>query len=140
MEKKRKRDVPQLFFISKDEERLLAEKMSEAGIRNKSAYFRKMTLDGYIIKQDFSAVKAVVNELSRIGNNLNQVTKIANTYGDVYVSELKSIREGIDKVWQQLSSKVYLADYDRSNTYFYKRGIDLQGKDIQYITLNLQED
>ncbi len=106
MEKKRKRDVPQLFFISKDEERLLAEKMSEAGIRNKSAYFRKMTLDGYIIKQDFSAVKAVVNELSRIGNNLNQVTKIANTYGDVYISELKSIREGIDKVWQQLSSKV----------------------------------
>lgn len=106
MDKKRKRDVPQLFFISKDEERLLAEKMLEAGIRNKSAYFRKMALDGYIIKQDFTSVKAVVKELNAIGVNLNQMTKIANTYGDVYLTELQSIQEGIDKIWQQLSSKV----------------------------------
>lgn len=106
MARKRNRDKLQIFFISQDEETLLYEKMKVAGIKNKSAYLRKMALDGYVIKQDFSSVKAVVNELSRIGNNLNQIAKIANTYGDVYVSELKSIREGIDKIWQQLSSKV----------------------------------
>lgn len=104
--KKRKRSIPQLFYISEDESNFLTEKLQEAGIKNKSAYLRKMALDGYIIKQDFSSVKAVVNELNRIGNNLNQITKIANTYGDVYVSELKSIREGIDKIWEQLLSKV----------------------------------
>jgi DNA-binding HxlR family transcriptional regulator len=107
MNKKRKRDVPQLFFISKDEERLILEKMEEAGIKNKSAYLRKMALDGYIIKQDFTSVKEAVYELNKIGVNLNQMTKTANTYGDVYLSELKSIREGIEKIWQQLLSKVY---------------------------------
>lgn len=106
MSKKRIRSLKQEFYISSEEEELLLNKMRETGIRNKSAYFRKMVLNGYIIKQDFSSVKAVVSELNRIGNNLNQVSKIANTYGDVYVTELKLIREGLDKIWQQLSSKV----------------------------------
>ena len=106
MKAKRKRAVPQLFFISENEEILIEEKMKEAGIKNKSAYLRKMALDGYIIKQDFSAVKAVVYELNKIGTNLNQLTKIANTYGDVYLSEIKNIKKDIEKIWQLLSSKV----------------------------------
>lgn len=106
MAKKRNRSIKQEFFINKEEEQLICKKMQEASIKNKSAYLRKMALDGYIIQQDFTSVKAVVNELNRIGNNLNQMTKIANTYGDVYLSELKSIREGIEKIWQQLLSKV----------------------------------
>ena len=106
MKAKRKRAIPQLFFISENEEILIEEKMKEAGIKNKSAYLRKMALDGYIIRQDFSAVKAVVYELNKIGTNLNQLTKIANTYGDVYLSEIKSIKKDIEKIWQLLSSKV----------------------------------
>jgi hypothetical protein len=106
MLKKRKRNLKQEFYISANEEQLIADKMQEAGIKSKSAYLRKMALDGYIIKQDFSAVKAVVYELNHIGNNLNQLTKIANTYGDVYLSEIKSIKKDIEKIWQLLSSKV----------------------------------
>lgn len=107
MKKKRKRMIKQEFYISPNEEKLILEKMREAGIKNKSAYLRKMALDGYIIKQDFTSVKEAVYELNKIGVNLNQMTKTANTYGDVYLSELKSIREGIEKIWQQLLSKVY---------------------------------
>jgi len=106
MIKKRKRNIKQEFYISVDEEQLIADKMQEAGIKNKSAYLRKMSLDGYIIKQDFSAVKAVVYELNKIGTNLNQLAKIANTYGDVYLSEIKTIKMDIEKIWKLLSSKV----------------------------------
>lgn len=106
MNKRRKRNLEQKFFISDKEAELLKIKMEEAGVRNKSAYLRKMALDGYIIKQDFTPVKDVIGELNRIGNNLNQMTKIANTYGDVYLTELQSIREGIDKIWRQLSLRV----------------------------------
>jgi hypothetical protein len=106
MKAKRKRAIPQLFFISENEEILIEEKMKEAGIKNKSAYLRKMALDGYIIKQDFTVVKDVIYQLNHIGNNLNQLTKIANTYGDVYLSEIKSIKKDIERIWQLLSSKV----------------------------------
>jgi hypothetical protein len=106
MKKKRIRTIPQLFYISEDEKEFLDKKMTEAGIRNKSAYLRKMALDGYIIKQDFTAVKAAVNELNRIGNNLNQMAKIANTYHDINQSELKTIESDIEKIWKILISQI----------------------------------
>jgi len=106
MIKKRKRNLKQEFYISADEEQLIADKMQEAGIKNKSAYLRKMALDGYIIRQDYQTLKGVVYELNRTGNNLNQMTKIANTYGDINYSELKVIEGDIKKIWRLLSSKV----------------------------------
>lgn len=80
----------------------LQQKMNEAGIKNREAYLRKMALDGYIIRQDYGVLKGVTNELSRIGNNLNQMAKIANTYHEINLSELKTIEGDIQKIWQLL--------------------------------------
>jgi hypothetical protein len=104
--KKRVRPLKQEFFINHEEEQLISEKMQEAGIKNKSAYLRKMALDGYIIKQDYEVLKGVTCELNRIGNNLNQMTKIANTYHDINQSELKTIEGDIEKIWKILISQI----------------------------------
>ena len=105
MNKKRVRSIPQLFYISEEEKHFLAEKMKEAGIQNKSAYLRKMALNGYIIRKDYTELKGLINELNRIGNNLNQMTKVANTYGGdaIYLSELKAVEGALEKIWRQLS-------------------------------------
>lgn len=100
----RKRNVQLKFFISPEEAEFIEKKMQEAGIRNKSAYLRKMALDGYIIRVDFTELQKFIDALNRIGNNLNQMTKIANTYGDVDQSGLKDIEKDIDRIWRQLSS------------------------------------
>lgn len=104
MDKSRKRDHAILLRFSTDEMIFLQKKMNEAGIKNREAYLRKMALDGYIIRQDYTVLNKFVNELNRIGNNLNQMTKIANTYGDVDRSGLKDIEKDIEQIWQQLSS------------------------------------
>lgn len=105
MNRKRVRNLKQEFYITESESQFLNKKMSEAGIRNKSAYLRKMALDGYIIRQDYEVLKGVIYELNRIGNNLNQMTKIAHTYGDINLSELKAIEGDISKIWELLSSQ-----------------------------------
>ncbi|HEX3016239.1 MAG TPA: plasmid mobilization relaxosome protein MobC [Caproicibacter sp.] len=104
MEKKRKRTNAVLLRFSTQEISFLQKKMIEAGIKNRSAYLRKMALDGYIIRQDYTVLNKFVNELNRIGNNLNQMAKIANTYGDINKPELETIEKDIDKIWRQLSS------------------------------------
>jgi hypothetical protein len=98
--------LKQEFYISEQEARFLKTKMQEAGVRNKSAYLRKMALDGYIIRKDYTELKRLFGELHRIGNNLNQMTKVANTYGGdaINLSELKTIEGALEKIWQQLSS------------------------------------
>lgn len=49
-----KKNVQIEFFLSTEEVEFWEKKMQATGIRNKSAYFCKMTRDGYIVNMDFS--------------------------------------------------------------------------------------
>ena len=104
MDKKRKRDHALLLRFSSDEMAFLQKKMEEAGIENREAYLRKMALDGYIIRQDYTVLNKFIYELNRIGNTLNQIAKTANTYGIIDSLELKGIQNDLNKLWQKLSS------------------------------------
>lgn len=37
-----------------------------------------------------------------IGNNLNQLTKLANERGSIDTQSLREIKEQVDDIWQQL--------------------------------------
>src|SRR5699024_10783632 len=62
---KRKRDVPVLFYVSKDEMALIQQKMQASGTSNMSAYLRKMAIDGYVLKLDLPELKELVSLLRR---------------------------------------------------------------------------
>ena len=57
---------------------LMKRKMEAAGIRNMSAYIRKMCCDGYIVRLDLTDVRRMVQLLSNVTNNLNQIAKHLN--------------------------------------------------------------
>ena len=72
--------------------------MASAGIRSKSAYLRKMALDGYVVKLDLTDVKELVRLLRICSNNLNQYAKVANTTGYIHVSDIKDLRTRLDEL------------------------------------------
>lgn len=90
--KKRVRDVPLYVWVRPDELEAIRGRMEEAGIRNMSAYIRKMALNGYILHVDLSPVQELVSLQRRCANNLNQVATHANSYG-VYQEEIKSLQK-----------------------------------------------
>ena len=49
MSGKRLRDVPVCLWVSPEEMEAIQGRMAEAGIRNLSAYLRKMALNGYVL-------------------------------------------------------------------------------------------
>ena len=49
-----------LFFVSDDEKRIIKAKMAQLGTRNMGAYLRKMAIDGYIIKVDYTPPQSAV--------------------------------------------------------------------------------
>lgn len=102
----RERNVQLKFFLSSEETTFLKQKMQEAGIRNKSAYLRKMALDGYIIHIDFTELQKFIDALNRIGNNLNQIAKVANTYGEVLAPEVKEFEEEAMKILYQAEKSI----------------------------------
>ena len=73
--------------------------MSEAGIKNRGAYLRKMALDGYIIRVDFSDIRELVRLLRNATNNLNQVAKRANETRSIYATDIKDLQDNYEKLW-----------------------------------------
>jgi len=73
--------------------------MSEAGIKNRGAYLRKMALDGYIIRVDFSDIRELVRLLRNATNNLNQVAKRANETRSIYAADIKDLQDNYEKLW-----------------------------------------
>lgn len=53
--------------------------MAQLGTRNMSAYFRKMVIDGYIIKVDYIEQKKLAAAVSRAATNINHIS--LSTYG-----------------------------------------------------------
>ena len=102
MNKKRVRDVPIYVWVRPDELEAIRERMAEAGIRNMSAYIRKMALNGYVLHADLAPVQELVSLQRRCANNLNQVAIHANTYG-VYPEEIKALQKDYADLWGPLS-------------------------------------
>ncbi|MBR5361153.1 MAG: plasmid mobilization relaxosome protein MobC [Lachnospiraceae bacterium] len=79
--------------VTKDEWDKIHKRMEQSGISNMSAFIRKMALDGYLIKLDLADVKEVLRLLRINSNNLNQYAKVANTTGNIYLTDIIKLRE-----------------------------------------------
>ena len=90
------------MWIQPGDKEKIRKRMEEAGIKNMSAFIRKMALNGIIVKLDLSDVKEVSRLLRINANNLNQYAKQANTNGSIYYSNIKKLQEQQQELWQML--------------------------------------
>ena len=63
------------FCVTEQERQLIQSKMAQLGTRNMGAYLRKMAIDGYIIKVDYTQQKKLAASVSRVASNINQIRK-----------------------------------------------------------------
>ena len=59
----RKRAIQLKLWVTEDEKKLIEEKMKILGTRNFGAYARKLLIDGYIIKVDYSEQRKLAAEV-----------------------------------------------------------------------------
>ena len=78
----------------------LKQKMAEAGVQNRSAYVRKMTLDGYIVKLDMDDINQMIHLLRNATNNMNQIAKKANSTGTIYGADIADLQVKQDEIWE----------------------------------------
>ena len=96
----RMRDQEIHVLWTKDEMERLHRKMAEAGVRNRSAYVRKMTLDGYIVKLDMTDIREMVFLLRNATNNLNQLAKKANAGIRIDPGDIKDMKVKQNEIWE----------------------------------------
>ena len=95
-----KREKQLLIRISDADKERIQAKMEEAGIRNMSAYVRKMALDGICVKLDLADVRQLIVLLQRCSNNLNQYAKRANETGSVYAADIEDLQSRLEEIWE----------------------------------------
>ncbi len=71
---------------------------------NMGAYLRKMAIDGYIMNIDTSYLEKQYYEMHKIGVNVNQLAKLANTTGTITPDEVKELKEMVKEIWHILRS------------------------------------
>lgn len=96
----RTRKIQLKFFVTEEEEALIHQKMALLSTQNKSAYLRKMSVDGYIINVDHSAIKENSAQLQRIGGNINQIVKRMNQTGSLYADDVAEVKEMMKEIWR----------------------------------------
>ena len=96
-----KKRAHEIHVLLTDEEmNRIRQRMNEAGVRNQSAFIRKMILDGYIVKLDMDDINKMVSLLRSSSNNLNQIAKKANAANTIYGADIAEMKMKQDEIWE----------------------------------------
>lgn len=112
----RERNVQIKFYVTEAEAALLQQKIDESG-KSRRDFFLQLASNGKIVRLD-----SLMSELKRQGNNLNQLTKVFNTYGDkpLYnknaMESVGKILEEVGKTWRLLNQFLAVQSNTHLNT------------------------
>ena len=98
----RKRKFFVALWLDDDEYLSMKAKISRTSL-NQSTYIRKCILEKEMTI--IPGIRELIIEIKRIGNNLNQITRLANE-GSLKIlgNDLSDIKEDLKKVWEQLAA------------------------------------
>lgn len=88
------------FCVTEQEKELIESKMAQLGTRNMGAYLRKMAIDGYIIKVDYTEQKKLAAAVSRAAANINHICRRINQTGHFYEDDIVELKEKQREIWE----------------------------------------
>lgn len=88
------------FRVNEEEMKCIEERQEQVKILNRSAYLRKMALNGICIRVDIKELHKAGYLLSSISNNMNQYAKKANATGSIYLEDINSLKEKYSELIQ----------------------------------------
>ena len=84
---------------------LIQHKMRQLGTRNFGAYARKMLIDGYIIKVDYTEQKKLAAAVNRAASNINQICRRINSTGRCYEDDVAELKVWQAEIWELLKAR-----------------------------------
>ena len=101
----RTRPIRKEICLNEQEMNLIHQKMAQLSTRNFGAYARKMLLDGYIIKVDYTEQKKLAAAVSRVATNINQICRRINSTGRCYEDDVAELKARQAEIWELLKAR-----------------------------------
>lgn len=101
------------FWVNEEEKDLVDFKIKYSNLP-KGEFLRRMVIDGRVERREIDFERkqldtqiALVNELNRIGTNINQIARHCNQIGSIDYKDFKAVKEKVEDIWQLLKSTLY---------------------------------
>ena len=94
----RYRDQTLGIRLTQDEKEKILAHMEKAGFKNITDFFIYCTCNCRAFNFDLTPLLAVKNEMSRIGSNINQIAKVANTSKSVYRNDVLRLEDEVNEL------------------------------------------
>ena len=104
----RTRPIRKEICLNEQELNLIQHKMRQLGTHNFGAYARKMLINGYIIRVDYTEQKKLAAAVSRAASNINHVCRRINSTGHFYDADVAELKARQMEIWELL--KVWQRD------------------------------
>ena len=98
----RTRPIRKEICLNEQELNLIQHKMRQLGTHNFGAYGRKMLIDGYIIKVNYTEQKKLAAAVSRVASNINQICRRINQTGRFYAADIAELKARQEEIWSLL--------------------------------------
>ena len=86
------------FKMSPEESDLFEQRMAMTDIRNKSAFIRKMCIDGHVFNLDMPVLNEIKRLLGITANNVNQISRRVNSGGEAYREDVAEVNDQLTQI------------------------------------------
>lgn len=92
-----------LVYLTESEKKHLTKQAERTGLNN-SVFIRKLILGTELRSRPPDEYGKIIRELSAIGNNVNQIARVANSLGKINYHELEKIQAALDNIWREVKN------------------------------------
>ena len=92
--------------LTEEENELLKKRINDSPYDNFQNYARHMLLAGAIHYVDYSELQQLKWEVNKIGNNINQIAKLANQFEEISKEDIDDLLDLIHQVEWLVSNKL----------------------------------
>lgn len=99
----RKRNFQLSIRLTQEEKNLFLQKMQLTSSKSISHFIRKCVLEKEIYEIDCTSFLDLAWEISKIGTNINQLTKKANALSKIELEDIEKIKKDISSIGKKVS-------------------------------------
>lgn len=101
----RNRKIQRLVRFSKEENDYLKDKIERSPFNNFQNYARILLLTGEVKMVDYSELQRLNGEVNRIGNNINQIAKLAHQFKEISGEDINDLSQQLSEIQAMISER-----------------------------------
>jgi hypothetical protein len=101
-----KRPLARKVRFSKEENDYINRRILESPFKNFQNFARIMLLTGEIKMIDYTELHSLNNEVNRIGNNVNQLAKLAHRFDEISSEDIQKLTDTMCELKRLVSDKL----------------------------------